>query len=173
MSLYRKGRVWKYGDGVNTDVIFPGRYVYSLMNEKEIGAHALEDLDEKFNREAKPGDIIVAGKNWGCGSSREQAVKCLKYRGIGAIVAGSFARIYYRNSINEGLPIAVCPEAVAEIRDGEEIEIDFDKGEIRSGGKEFHFSPYPAYVAKIVQAGGIMPFICAQRSKESEGESKP
>ena len=162
MEMYKKGRVWKYGDNINTDVIFPGRYVYTMMTNEEMGTHALEDLDKIFNQEARPGDIIVAGMNWGCGSSREQAVKCLKARGIGAIVARSFSRIYYRNSINEGLPIAICPEAVADISDKDEVEIDFDRGVIINGLKMFNFPPYPEYVAKIVQSGGLVPFIQQQ-----------
>ncbi|KUK99515.1 MAG: 3-isopropylmalate dehydratase small subunit [Synergistales bacterium 54_9] len=122
------GKVWKYGDDVNTDVIFPGKYTYTVSERSEMGQYALEDLDPEFNKNAKPGDIIVAGKNWGCGSSREQAVTCIKERGIAAIVAKGFARIYYRNALNEGLPIVVCPEAVDAIEAGDEISIDFDKG---------------------------------------------
>ena len=103
------GRVWKYGDGVNTDVIFPGKYTYSLKEPNEIAAHALEDLDPKFATDAQPGDVIVAGRNWGNGSSREQAVTALKYKGIAAVVAKSFARIYFRNGINQGLLLITCP----------------------------------------------------------------
>jgi len=168
MNILREGRVWKYGDDVNTDVIFPGCYVYELMSEKKMGTHALEGLGGAFNKEAKPGDIIIAGKNWGCGSSREQAVKCLKARGIGAIIAGSFSRIYYRNCINEGLPVVICPEAAEKIGDKSEVEIDFGQGVIRSGHLELHFPPYPEYVAQIVQRGGLVPFIRRQ-DRDSEG----
>ena len=118
------GRIWKYGDGVNTDVIFPGKYTYSLKEPNEIAAHALEDLDPKFATDAQPGDVIVAGRNWGNGSSREQAVTTLKYKGIAAVVAKSFARIYFRNGINQGLLLITCPEAVDAAQAGDTIEID-------------------------------------------------
>ena len=117
-----KGKVWKYGDDVNTDVIFPGKYTYTIKERADMAKVALEDLDMEFNKNAKPGDIIVGGKNWGCGSSREQAVTCIKERGIAVIIAKSFARIYYRNCFNEGLPIIVCPEAVDAISMGDEVE---------------------------------------------------
>ena len=107
-----QGKVWKYGDDVNTDVIFPGKYTYTIKERSEMAKVACEDLDPEFNKNAVAGDIIVGGKNWGCGSSREQAVTCLVERGIGAIIAKGFARIYYRNCLNEGLPIIVSPEAV-------------------------------------------------------------
>jgi 3-isopropylmalate/(R)-2-methylmalate dehydratase small subunit len=103
------GMAWKYGDNVNTDVIFPGKYTYTLSDPKEIAAHALEDLDPGFATKLQPGDVIIAGRNWGCGSSREQAATCLKWAGVGAVVAVSFARIFYRNAINNGLPAIVCP----------------------------------------------------------------
>jgi 3-isopropylmalate/(R)-2-methylmalate dehydratase small subunit len=125
------GKVWKYGDGVNTDVIFPGKYTYSLKEPHEIAAHALEDLDPKFASDAQPGDVIVAGRNWGNGSSREQAVTALKYKGIAAVVAKSFARIYFRNGINQGLLLITCPEAVDAARSGDTIEIDLERNVIR------------------------------------------
>jgi len=125
------GRIWKYGDGVNTDVIFPGKYTYSLKEPNEIAAHALEDLDPKFATDAQPGDVIVAGRNWGNGSSREQAVTALKYKGIAAVVAQSFARIYFRNGINQGLLLITCPEAVDAAQPGDLIEIDLEHNVIR------------------------------------------
>src|SRR5512137_858507 len=125
------GRVWKYGDGVNTDVIFPGKYTYSLKEPNEIAAHALEDLDPTFAKKAQPGDVIVAGRNWGNGSSREQAVTALKYKGIAAVVARSFARIYFRNGINQGLLLITCPAAVDAAQAGEPIEIDLERNVIR------------------------------------------
>ncbi|MGD9405787.1 MAG: 3-isopropylmalate dehydratase, partial [Anaerolineae bacterium] len=127
------GRVWKYGDDVNTDVIFPGKYTYSISDRKEMAEHALEDLDPDFVENVQPGDIIVAGKNWGCGSSREQAVIALKEAGVGAIVARSFARIYFRNCINEGLPIVTC-DAVDSVEPGDEITIDFASGTVTTPG---------------------------------------
>ncbi len=111
-----KGRVWKYGDNVNTDVIFPGKYTYTVSDPAEMPKYALEDLDVRFASKVQPGDVIVAGKNWGCGSSREQAVTCLKESGVGAIIAESFARIYYRNCLNAALPALTSVEAVRAIR---------------------------------------------------------
>lgn len=153
------GRVWKFGDDVNTDVIFPGRYTYRLMNDEEMGNYSLIDLESPFNKEAIAGDIIVAGKNWGCGSSREQAVKCLKARGIGAIVARSFARIFYRNSLNEGLPIIICPEAVDAIENREQISIDFCRCAIITEHRAFAFQPYPDFVKALVESGGLLNYV--------------
>jgi 3-isopropylmalate/(R)-2-methylmalate dehydratase small subunit len=155
-----KGKVWKYGDDVNTDVIFPGKYTYTIKERADMAKVALEDLDMDFNKNAKPGDVIVGGKNWGCGSSREQAVTCVKERGIAAIIAKSFARIYYRNCFNEGLAIIVCPEAVDAINAGEEVEIDFDNGEITTAsGKKFKFPAYPEFVQGLIADGGLIPHV--------------
>ncbi len=153
-----KGRVWKYGDDVNTDVIFPGKYTYTVSDPKEMAQYALEDLDPRFAGEVEPGDVIVAGKNWGNGSSREQAVTCLKEAGVAAIVAGSFARIYGRNCINSALPALACPEAVEAIQNGEVIEIDMESGEIQCTAGTFHFPPLPANVLAIVEAGGLINY---------------
>lgn len=153
-----KGRVWKYGDDVDTDVIFPGKYTYTVSDPKEMARYALEDLDPRFAGEVRPGDIIVAGKNWGNGSSREQAVICLKEAGVAAIVARSFARIYGRNCINNALPALICPQAVDAIRDGEVIEVDMEAGEIRCAAGTFHFPPLPPNVMAIVEAGGLVPY---------------
>lgn len=150
-------RVWKYGDDVNTDVIFPGKYTYSISDPKEMAEHALEDLDPSFVENVKPGDIIVAGKNWGCGSSREQAVTCLKEAGVGAIVARSFARIYFRNCINQALPIVVC-DAVDSIETGQEITIDFVAGEVTTPGAVYTFPPLAPEVMEILEAGGLIPY---------------
>lgn len=153
------GKVWKYGDDVNTDVIFPGKYTYTIKDRSEMAKVALEDLDMDFNQNAKPGDIIVGGKNWGCGSSREQAVSCVKERGIAAIIAKSFARIYYRNCFNEGLAIIVCPEAVDAINMGDQISIDFDNGVIIVGDKQFSFPAYPDFVKGLIEDGGLIPHV--------------
>jgi 3-isopropylmalate/(R)-2-methylmalate dehydratase small subunit len=152
------GRVWKYGDDVNTDVIFPGKYTYSISDRKEMAEHALEDLDPDFVNKVQPGDIIVAGKNWGCGSSREQAVICLKEVGVGAIVARSFARIYFRNCINEGLPIVTC-DAVDSVESGDEITIDFETGKVTTPGGEYSFPPLAPSVMEILDAGGLVPHV--------------
>ncbi len=132
------GRVWKYGDGVNTDVIFPGKYTYTLKEPQEIAAHALEDLDARFATDAQPGDVIVAGRNWGNGSSREQAVTALKYKGVSAVVAKSFARIYFRNGINQGLLLITCPEAVDAAQSGDMLEIDVERNVIRLYASDPH-----------------------------------
>ena len=158
-----QGRIWTYGDSVNTDVIFPGKYTYTLRSEEEIAAHALEDLDPLFVTEAKPGDIIVAGRNWGNGSSREQAVTCLKYRGIAAVIAGSFARIYYRNGINQGLPLLTCPELVEALQEGDiqgpyQGWIDLPGHLIALNGLSFGFPPLSQASIGILQAGGLLPY---------------
>ena len=152
------GRVWKYGDDVNTDVIFPGKYTYSISDRKEMAEHALEDLDPDFVKKVQPGDVIVAGKNWGCGSSREQAVIALKEAGVGAIVARSFARIYFRNCINEGLPIVTC-DAVDSVELGDEITIDFASGTVTTPGGEYTFPPLAPSVMEILDAGGLVPHV--------------
>jgi len=154
----KKGRVWKYGDNVNTDVIFPGKYTYSILEPEEMARHALEDLDPGFAQKVKPGDVIVAGRNFGCGSSREQAATCLKYAGIQAVVAKSFARIFFRNAINQGLPALQSEEAVDSIEDGEKIEIDFDRGSIKTARGDFTFPLFPESVMGILLAGGLIPY---------------
>jgi 3-isopropylmalate/(R)-2-methylmalate dehydratase small subunit len=152
------GRVWKYGDDVNTDVIFPGKYTYSISDRQEMAQHALEDLDPAFVEKVQPGDIVIAGKNWGCGSSREQAVICLKEIGVAAIVARSFARIYFRNCINEGLPIVTC-DAVDSVEKGEEITIDFEAGRVTTPRAEYDFPPLAPSVMEILEAGGLVPYV--------------
>ncbi len=169
MDLIR-GRVWKYGDNVNTDVIFPGKYTYTVSEPAEMPQHALEDLDSRFAKEVQLGDVIVAGSNWGCGSSREQAVICLKESGVGAIVAESFARIYYRNCLNAALPALICAEAVAALEHGQQIEIDLDAGEIRSAKGTFSFPPLPQAVIKIFEAGGLVPYTRARLEAVRKGE---
>ena len=154
----KKGRVWKYGDNVNTDVIFPGKYTYSILEPEEMAHHALEDLDPGFAKKVKPGDVIVAGRNFGCGSSREQAATCLKYAGVQAVVAKSFARIFFRNAINQGLPVLQSEEAVDGIEDGGEIEIDFDRGSIKTARGDFSFPAFPESVMGILEAGGLIPY---------------
>ncbi|MBE9472067.1 MAG: 3-isopropylmalate dehydratase small subunit [Chloroflexi bacterium] len=153
-----EGRVWKYGDDVNTDVIFPGKYTYTISDPAEMGEHALEDLDPEFRSRVRQGDVIVAGKNFGCGSSREQAVTCLVAKGVGAIIARSFARIYYRNCINNALPAITCPEAVEALERGDEIEVNLEAGEIRCAKGTFTFPPLPEAVMGIFAAGGLIAY---------------
>ena len=154
-----RGRAWKYGDDVNTDVIFPGKYTYTATEPAKIAAHALEDLDPAFAGNVRPGDVVFAGRNWGCGSSREQAATCLVLNRIGAVVAVSFARIFYRNAINAGLPAVVCPDAVAAVSAGDEAEVDLERSEIRLGGHAFAFAPFPASVQAILRDGGLIPHL--------------
>lgn len=161
MQTKMTGRVWKYGDDVNTDVIFPGKYTYSISDPQEMAEHALEDLDPDFVQQVQPGDIIVAGKNWGCGSSREQAVICLKEAGVGAIVARSFARIYFRNCINQALPIVIC-DAVDSVETGQAVTIDFAAGTVTTPGGMYTFPPLAPEVMDILEAGGLIPYVRQQ-----------
>jgi 3-isopropylmalate/(R)-2-methylmalate dehydratase small subunit len=153
-----KGKVWKYGDNVNTDVIYAGKYTYAILPPEEMAKHALEDLDPEFAKKVRPGDVIVAGRNFGCGSSREQAAACLKAAGLRAVVAKSFARIYYRNAINLGLPVLQSPETVEALRAGDDVEVDFAAGKIRSGCREFSFPAFPPSVLGILEAGGLIEY---------------
>ena len=153
------GRVWKYGDGINTDVIFPGKYTYTITDPAGLAQHALEDLDPTFAANVRPGDVIIAGKNWGNGSSREQAVTCLKQAGVGAVIAVSFARIWYRNAINNGLLALTCPAAVAALNHGDEVEIDLEAGLIKSATASFTFPPFAPSVQAIIAGGGLIPHL--------------
>jgi 3-isopropylmalate/(R)-2-methylmalate dehydratase small subunit len=158
-----KHRVWKYGDNINTDVIFSGKYTYTISHDSaELARHALEDLDPSFAAGARAGDVIVAGRNWGNGSSREQAVTCLVAAGVRAIIAKSFARIYYRNAINNGLLVIVCPQIVDHVESGDMIEIDMEAAQLYSKDRAFAFSPLPGQVRQILDAGGIIPYLQRQ-----------
>ncbi len=162
------GRVWKYGDNVNTDVIFPGKYTYQKMEPEEMAKHALEDLDPGFASKVKEGDIIVAGKNFGMGSSREQAAIAIKYSGIKVIIAKSFARIYFRNAINAGMPAIKSPEAVDAIENGDEITIDMKNGKIITKNNEFTFPAYPKTVMEILESNGLINFIKNKIKKQED-----
>ncbi len=164
-----RGRVWKYGDNINTDVIFPGKYTYTVTDPKEQAKHALEDLDPNFAREVREGDIIVAGRNWGNGSSREQAVGALRAAGVKAIIAKSFARIYFRNAVNNGLLPVVCPEAVDALHNGDTIEIDLTANKIHAGAHVFVFPPLSPSLLAIIEAGGLIPML----RKEFGAENLP
>ncbi len=157
------GKVWKYADNVNTDQIFPGKYTYTLTGREEIAAHALEDLDASFAGSVRPGDVIFGGSNFGCGSSREQAVTCLKYNRVAALVADSFARIFYRNAINQGLPAIVCPAAVAAARPGDPVQVDLVNGLIHLPAGSFPFLPFPPHVRLILEAGGLIEYVKAAK----------
>jgi 3-isopropylmalate/(R)-2-methylmalate dehydratase small subunit len=159
------GTIWKYGDGVNTDVIFPGKYTYTVSNPAEMAQYALEDLDPTFAGQVQPGDIIVAGKNWGNGSSREQAATCLKQAGVAAVIAESFGRIWYRNAINQGLLALTCPAAVAALQKRDQAYIDLTVGEIITNRGTFTFPPFPQTVQAILAAGGLIPHLRQQLAK--------
>ena len=154
-----RGRAWKYGDNINTDVIFPGKYTYTVTEREEIARHALEDLDPTFVTEVQPGDVIVGGRNFGCGSSREQAATCLVYNGVGAIVAVSFSRIFYRNALNNGLLAIACPAAAQAIQSGEQVVVDMARHTVRCAAGEFAFPPVSASVMGIVEAGGLVEYV--------------
>lgn len=155
-------RVWVYGDHVNTDVIFPGKYTYTLKTPDTIASKALEDLDPAFVSQVQAGDIIVAGKNWGCGSSREQAVTTLKYNGIRAIIAASFNGLYFRNCINQGIHPIVCPGLHTVVQTGDTITLDYDTHTIRAHGNTFEIPPLSGSVQAILEAGGLVPMLQAR-----------
>ncbi len=152
-----KGKVWKYGDDINTDVIFPGKYTYTVSDPNEMAQYAMEDLDPEFAENVKENDIVVGGKNFGCGSSREQAAVCIKMAGVGAVIAKSFSRLYFRNCVNNGLPVIVSAEAVDAIENGEEIEVNMDEGTITCNAGVIKFPPLPAEVRGIFDDGGLIP----------------
>lgn len=155
-----KGTVFKYGDNVDTDVIIPARYLNS-SDPAELATHCMEDIDKDFIKNVKKGDIIVAEKNFGCGSSREHAPIALKAAGVGCVIAETFARIFYRNAINIGLPIIECPEASKGIEAGDEVEVDFDTGIIKNKtkGTQFKGQAFPPFMQKIIAAGGLVNYI--------------
>jgi 3-isopropylmalate/(R)-2-methylmalate dehydratase small subunit len=151
-------KVWKYGENINTDMLFPGKYTYTCSTAEEIKPHLLEDLDPLFSKNVREGDLIVAGKNFGCGSSREQPVIGLKAVGIAAVVAGSFARIFYRSSINQGLLLIECPEAVSAYKEGDQVSLDVEKGVVTVGSKSFSFPKLPKEILAIRDAGGLLAY---------------
>lgn len=153
-----KGRVWRFGDHINTDLIIPGRYLDD-NSVKNLAAHVMEDADPDFPKNVAKGDILVAGRNFGCGSSREQAPLALKYAGVSAVVAGSFARIFYRNAINVGLPVIVCPEAASRIETGDVVELDLRGGRLAlPDGPVLSFDPLPDFLVVILEEGGLVPY---------------
>jgi 3-isopropylmalate/(R)-2-methylmalate dehydratase small subunit len=160
-------KVWRYGDDVNTDMLFPGKYTYSCSKPEQILPHLLEDLDPNFAKEVRPGDLLLAGKNFGCGSSREQPSLGLKAAGIEAVVAKSFARIFFRSAINQGLLLIECPAAVDAYKDGDRVELDIMGGKIAVGGKQFSFPSLPAEILAIRESGGLLPY--ARKKLAAEG----
>ena len=158
--MQAKGIAHKYGDNIDTDVIIPARYL-NTTNHKELASHCMEDIDKEFASKIKPGDIMVAGYNFGCGSSREHAPIAIKESGIALVIAKSFARIFYRNAINIGLAIVECPEAAERIENGHEVEADLDAGVLRdlTTGESFQAEPFPPFIQKIIENGGLVASI--------------
>jgi len=155
-----RGRVFKYQDNVDTDVIIPARYL-NTSDPGELAKHCMEDIDKDFVKNVRPGDLIVAGKNFGCGSSREHAPLAIKASGVSCVIASTFARIFFRNSINIGLPIIECDEAVKGIEAGDEVEVDFDAGIIKNitKGTTFSTQPFPVFMQRIIRAEGLINYI--------------
>ena len=151
------GKVFKYGDNIDTDVIIPARYL-NTQDHKELASHCMEDIDTQFASTVEPGDIIVAGPNFGCGSSREHAPLAIKSCGVKCVIAPSFARIFYRNSINIGFPIVECPQAAEEIQAGDKVEVDFASGVITdiTTGKTYQAAPFPEFINGIITSGGLL-----------------
>ena len=155
-----KGFAHKYGDNVDTDVIIPARYL-NTADPKELAVHCMEDIDPDFRKKLAPGDLIVGGMNFGCGSSQEHAPMAIRASGVSCVIAGGFARIFYRNSINIGLPILECPEASAKIEDGDEVAVDFNTGVIQNLTKneQYQAEPFPHFIREIIQKGGLLKAI--------------
>jgi len=154
------GRVWKFGDDVNTDVIMPGKYL-ALRNPEQIAPYIMEGIDPDFGKKARPGDVIVGGRNFGCGSSRETAPAGLHAFGIAAVIAASFGRIFLRNAINIGLPVLECPDAAQALADGANVTVDVTTGAILDGitGRKFQAAPFPPYLQEIIRGGGLVAYV--------------
>jgi 3-isopropylmalate dehydratase small subunit len=152
-----KGKIWKFGDDVDTDAIIPARHL-TTSDPEELAKHVMEDADAAFPRKVKHGDIIVAGKNFGCGSSREHAPIAIKAAGVQTVIAKSFARIFYRNAFNIGLPIFESPDLFENVKEGDTVEIDADNGVIRANGREFTANPIPPFMKELIEAGGLVEY---------------
>lgn len=168
-----KGKAWRFGDNVNTDEIIPARYLNS-SDPGQLALHCMEDADADFAKKVSPGDVIVAGKNFGCGSSREHAPIAIKAAGVGCVIARSFARIFYRNCFNIGLPIFDCPEASERIGAGDEIAIDSESGEISNlaKGETYRAGSIPPFMEELVKAGGLMEYVKKQMSTQDNEQKK-
>lgn len=167
------GKAWRFGDDVNTDAIIPARYL-NTTDPKELARHCMEDADAAFASKVRPGDLLVAGKNFGCGSSREHAPISLKAAGVSCVLAKSFARIFFRNAFNMGLPILECPEACDAIQAGDEIEADLDSGKVtdRTTGRTFQARPVPPFMQELLQAGGLMGYMKTRRTPPAPASAR-
>ena len=163
-----KGFAHKYGDNIDTDVIIPARYL-NIADKKELATHCMEDIDPGFPQKVRPGDIVVGGQNFGCGSSREHAPMVFQQCGVSCVIASTFARIFYRNAINIGMPILECPQASKAIQAGDEVSIDFDTGVITNltRGESYTAAPFPEFIKEIIEAGGLLASI-----KKRQGQAK-
>ncbi|HHZ20124.1 MAG TPA: 3-isopropylmalate dehydratase small subunit [Firmicutes bacterium] len=161
------GRVWRFGDDVDTDLIIPARYL-NTSDPKELAAHCMEDADPSFAGKVQPGDIIVAGKNFGCGSSREHAPIAIKAAGVACVIGATFARIFYRNAINIGLPILESPEASSGIEEGHQVEVDLETGTIKNltTGESYSAKPFPPFMQELIAAGGLIPYVSRTVGRE-------
>ena len=167
-----RGRAFVFGDNVDTDQIYPGRFL-ELTEHREIAGHAMEGVDPSFAGSVEPGDVVVAGSNFGCGSSREHAVITLKVAGVGAVVARSFARIFYRNAVNQGLPVVEVPDLdPSDIEAGGEVTVDLESGTLSHAGREWRFNPLPASVLEIIEAGGVFQ-LYRRRAEEGRRARAP
>ncbi len=164
-----QGKAWKFGDDVDTDAIIPARYL-NTSDPAALAAHCMEDADPEFARKVVAGDVIVAGKNFGCGSSREHAPIAIKAAGVSCVIAHSFARIFYRNAFNMGLPILECSEAAEGIATGDAVEVDLDQGIIvnRSSGKTWQAQAVPPFMQQLIRAGGLMAYVSEQMRQEGK-----
>ena len=162
------GKSIKYGDNVDTDVIIPARYL-NTIDKKELASHCMEDIDKTFHEKVQAGDIMIAGYNFGCGSSREHAPIAIRASGISCVIAASFARIFYRNAINIGFPILECPEAAARIKKGDTVTVDAESGVITdlTTGETFKATAFPAFINGIIENGGLLPYLKAKQAKEN------
>ncbi len=170
-STQIRGNVYKFGDNINTDDIYPGRYLSITTDREEMARHCFELAYPEFLKTAKPGDIIVAGKNFGCGSSREQAATCLKYFGISVVIAESFARIFYRNAINLGLPILIAPGITGKVEHNDPLEVELAKGIIKNmrTNEEIKGVPLPPFILEILNEGGLVPYLKKKLSLTEKG----
>lgn len=164
-----RGKVWKFGDDVDTDAIIPARYL-NTSDPKHLAAHCMEDADPLFMKKMQPGDLLVAGKNFGCGSSREHAPAAIKAAGISCVIAVSFARIFYRNAINIGLPILESPQASAALKEGQEVRVDLKAGTITnvSTGEVYQSTPFPDFMRQLMDAGGLIPYVQKKRAGKQQ-----
>ncbi len=163
-----EGTAHAYGRDVDTDVIIPARYL-NTHDPEELAAHCMEDIDEEFVKRVQPGDIIIARENFGCGSSREHAPVAIKHAGVSVVVAASFARIFYRNAINTGLPIVVCPDAAREARTGDQLRVDLTAGTVEnlSQGKTYKADPFPPFMQELIDRGGLLPYVKSRLATEA------